>query len=123
MNFIFKIDFIKWILILSTFFISMEARVNTLPENIFKYTHCKIKNAHYIVPLSRHDITKTKDNRCEGYYHTKSDAMVLIYMEAYAWALKNNLWKDGVNRYLHKRWPQSYSADLKFGIRIDWRRK
>lgn len=119
MNFIFKIDFVKWLLIISAFFTSLEATVNTLPEDVFKYTHCKINNAHYIVLLSRHDITKNKNNRCEGYFHSKSDAVDPIYLEAAIWALKNNMGEKGIAGYLHKRWPQSYSADPKFGIRIE----
>jgi len=60
MNFIFKIGFVKWLLILSAFFTLLEATVNTFPEDLFKYTHCKINNAYYIVPLSRYDITQIK---------------------------------------------------------------
>lgn len=69
--------------------------------------------------MSRHDITKNKNNRCEGYYHTMSDAVDPICLNAAIWVLKNNIWGKGIAGYLHKKWPQSYSADPKFGIRID----
>jgi len=119
MNFIFKIGFVKWLLILSAFFTLLEATVNTFPEDLFKYTHCKINNAYYIVPLSRYDITKNKNNRCEGYYHTISDAVDPICLEAVTWVLKNNMREKGIAGYLHKKWSQSYRADPKFGIRIE----
>lgn len=98
------------------------ASVNTLPEDIYNYTYCKIDNFLYIVPLSEKAIIKNRDNHCEGYYKSVSDALGPVCNDAIAWSLKHDTIKDGVNKYLQK-WPQSYSLDPKFGIKVECKEK
>lgn len=86
-----------------------------------KYAFCTIDGNRYIVPSSRQDIIKNIKNRCDGLFFT-ADGRAGAFDAVSEVCARADMWRWSANRTDHLReWPQSYSTNPAFGIRISCR--